>query len=323
MILEEMEILKEREKELKKNYHWSYQEDPEGGQQEHPAYDSNDEYEAENDFIEEEEEQAAAQNKVSVIDKIQNEIDELEARELELQKKRTQHPVYQPQQQQQKTQNNNNKQQQKKRNVERSLADSLILDDKDDDEDEIGQPGALAKKPIFGSREDLVKFFGTADGEVEEEEDEDDYDNEEATGKSKHPQNKNKKTKEKKNTLRIPPVFKRMEEVAIQKKQQQEQQQKQQQQKQLKRQFKTTRNSNNPQTMQQENQQRRPKTINMQQANRQQQQQHQAENERGRSQSFIKSQIKQESFTSYDGTDQAKKKKVGREYYFEQANFFN
>lgn len=326
MILEEMEILKEREKELKKSHQWAHNED--GDQQHHPGYDSNDEYEAENDFIGgEEEEQASTsgKSKVSVLDKIQDEIIELEARELELQKKRTQRPVYHPQQpQQQKPQS---KKQQKRKQQHNSVNNLSSDIEGDNNDDEIGQPGALSKKPIFGSRDDLVKFFGEAEEiEVEEEEDnndDSDDETEEATKTRKPPQQQQKKTKKNKdlpNTVRIPKVFKRMEkEAAIQKKQQQQQQQLHQQKKQQQ-QAKQQKPNNTKQPINHENQrqqqQRRPKSSNsstttsttaMRQSNGGEQQELEG---RGRSQSFTKTQITQETFRSHDRPDQAQNKKV-------------
>lgn len=328
MILEEMEILKEREKELKKSHQWAHNED--GDQQHHPGYDSNDEYEAENDFIGgEEEEQASTsgKSKVSVLDKIQDEIIELEARELELQKKRTQRPVYHPQQpQQQKPQS---KKQQKRKQQHNSVNNLSSDIEGDNNDDEIGQPGALSKKPIFGSRDDLVKFFGEAEEiEVEEEEednnDDSDDETEEATKTRKPPQQQQKKTKKNKdlpNTVRIPKVFKRMEkEAAIQKQQQQQQLHQQKKQQQQAKQQKPN-NTNKPKQPinhenQRQQQQRRPKssksltttsTTAMRQSNGGEQQ---ALEGRGRSQSFTKTQITQETFRSHDRPDQAQNKKV-------------
>ena len=79
------------------------------------------------------------------MDKIREEMYELESRETELLKKRTVNPTY-------------HRSQQKQQHEEREKGRAASLDS------QLEKQGALTKKPIFGSRDDLVAFFGTAEG---------------------------------------------------------------------------------------------------------------------------------------------------------------
>ena len=134
MILAEMEVLKEREKELKKRQ--SLHDEP---------YDSCEEFERENDYVADEEDEREKEQ-VSVMDKIREEMFELETREKELLKKRTLNPTYHRAQQQHYP---------TAQDEERNRAASI---------DSQPNQGVLTKKPIFGSRDDLVAFFGTNTG---------------------------------------------------------------------------------------------------------------------------------------------------------------
>jgi len=171
MILNEMEALKKREKELKKlrSYH------------EGLAYDSNEEFETENDFEAEHLHHgesgstAKQENKVSVMDKIMVEMYEMETREKELQKKRHLYPPMAAA----------TKQKEKSPNTSLESMD---------------RPGQLTKKPIFGSRDDLVAYFGTNQEEEEEIE--------EKLAKKTTPR------RDKSNAVKIPKVFKKMEAAA-------------------------------------------------------------------------------------------------------------
>ncbi|XP_066918184.1 glutamic acid-rich protein-like [Clytia hemisphaerica] len=160
-ILEEMEVLKEREKELKKRQ--SLYDEP---------YDSCEEFEKENDYVAEGED-GREEEQVSVMDKIREEMFELETREKELLKKRTLNPTHHRAQQPQ--------------DEERNRAASL---------DSQPSQGILTKKPIFGSRDDLVAFFGTS---TEDE------------NAAENKTTKKKSARDKQNAVIIPKVFKKME----------------------------------------------------------------------------------------------------------------
>lgn len=170
MILNEMEALREREKELKKrrSYH------------EGIAYDSNEEFETENDYEAEHHRDGESrsaeeeESKVSVMDKIMSEMHELETREKELKKNRHLYPP------------TVSAAKQKERSPNTSL-------------ESVERPGQLTKKPIFGSRDDLVAYFGTNQEEAEKEE---------KQAKKTTPR------RDKTNAVKIPKVFKKMEAAA-------------------------------------------------------------------------------------------------------------
>ena len=228
--------------------------------------------------------------KTSVLGKIQDEIQELEARELELQKKRAQHPAYRSHQK-------GRTESLRDADIERERADSLQTDNGE----EVGKPGSLVKKPIFGSRDDLVKFFGTAEGEENDEEDD---------GGPKRSKNKKK---ERQNSVRIPKVFKRMEdEAAVWKKQKQQQQQllqlQQQQQQKQKNQQQQLQQQQKQQLQQQQKQQlqqqqkRRPTSNKQQQYQHHEIQEHQQQQIR-KGKKTGKPKFKHEDFISPDRSD--------------------